>query len=81
MTVVEFLGGPREVSGLVGKHISRVYRWMKPSDAGGMDGVIPAKDQRKLLHYAQQVGADLRPEDFFASDRLRKVLVSAKEAA
>ncbi|MBD9652019.1 hypothetical protein IB267_27030 [Ensifer sp. ENS09] len=80
-SVITFLGGAKAVSRIVGKHVSRVYRWTYPETAReGCGGLIPAKDQRKLLYYAQTECVDLRPEDFHSAERLQSLLAH-REAA
>jgi len=81
-SIVRLLGGVSTVATVVGKHVSRVYRWTYPTNVReGTGGIIPAKDQRALLEYARSEGVDLRPEDFFSADRIRSMLAAASEAA
>lgn len=79
-SVIEFLGGAQAVASIIGKHYSRVYRWTYPeSTREGTGGLIPSRDQRSLLQYAQNHDVDLRPEDFFTSHRLQVLLASRAE--
>jgi hypothetical protein len=64
-TVIAKLGGAETVARITGKHVSRVYRWMKPKKIGGTGGTIPQADAVKLLHYAKAENIDLRAEHFF----------------
>lgn len=83
-SLVEFLGGPKVVAALLGRDLSRVYRWTYPEAKGGTGGLIPAREQRKLLEYCRENKIDLRADDFFSADRIQKVLaeqVARKEAA
>jgi hypothetical protein len=47
----------------------------------GTGGIVPAKDQRRLLEHARDSGKDLRPEDFFSADRLQALLSEEPETA
>lgn len=58
--------GIRNAERVTGKSLTRVYRWMASSERGGTDGVIPSKEARKLLKFAEEQGIDLKPSDFFA---------------
>lgn len=79
-SIIEHLGGAQAVAAIVGKHPSRVYRWTYPEmTREGTGGLVPSRDQRRLLEYAQSNGIDLRPEDFFSADRLQRL--KAPEAA
>lgn len=46
----------------------------------GTGGIVPAKDQCRLLEHARDSGKDLRPEDFFSPDRLIALLNEQPEA-
>lgn len=71
-SIIRHFGGAQKVAEIVGKHPSRVYRWAYPeSDREGTGGVIPAKDQRRLLDHAKATGIDLEPGDFFDASRLQ----------
>lgn len=73
-TIIRYLGGARSVATIVGKHPSRIYKWaLGPDHAEGQSGVIPARDQIKLLEYCKRNGIDLRPEDFFSANRLKSL--------
>ena len=78
-SLIEFLGGPREVAGLLGRHISRIYRWTYPEERGGTGGLIPSKEQVKLLAVSEEHALGLEPGDFFTSARLRTLLDEAKK--
>lgn len=69
------MGGAQTVAAIVGKHPTRVYKWAISCDRPeGQGGVIPARDQVKLLNYCREHNIDLRPEDFFSSERLKALL-------
>jgi hypothetical protein len=53
------------VAAVTGADRTRVYRWMRPREKGGTDGVIPAQQQQKLFDYAQKKRLPLKPADFF----------------
>lgn len=63
--VIEKCGGHAVVAALVGVDVSRVHRWTYPPERGGTGGVIPTKQQAKLLTAARASGIDLKPDDFF----------------
>lgn len=74
-TIIEFMGGAQTVAAIVGKHPTRVYKWAISCDRPeGQGGIIPARDQVKLLNYCREHNIDLRPEDFFSSERLKALL-------
>jgi len=78
-SIIRHMGGAQVVGPIVGKHPSRVYRWTYPESVReGTGGIIPAKDQRKLLDHAKANEIDLQPGDFFDASRLQAL---AKEAA
>jgi hypothetical protein len=65
-TVIDICGGPRATAELAGVHVANVYRWAYPTDRrGGRGGLIPSRQQAKLLSEARARGIDLRPEHFF----------------
>jgi hypothetical protein len=64
-TVIEKLGGYERVAAIVGRHPTRVYRWMRPVSAGGTGGLVPAKYQVVLMDYARDHGICLKATDFF----------------
>jgi hypothetical protein len=77
-SIIRLMGGAQDVGDIVGKHPSRVYRWTYPESVReGTGGVIPAKDQRKLLDHAKAKGIDLQPGDFFDATRLQAILAEA----
>lgn len=83
-TIIRYLGGANRVASILGCDATRVYRWEYPAGRNeGKDGMIPPKDARKLLEYADgEEGVDLRPEDFFDATRLRTVVdAQASETA
>lgn len=64
-TVIEKLGGFRAVADMLGKDVTRIYRWTYPKERGGTEGHVPAKDARRLIDIARTEGLDLSPSDFF----------------
>lgn len=74
-TIIEYLGGAHKVAAIVNKHPSRVYRWAYPSEKReGQGGLIPSKDQIKLLDFCHSHKIDLKPEDFFSPDRIKGII-------
>lgn len=71
VSVIRYLGGAKKVADITGKSLTRVYRWTYPDAEGGTGGIVPAREQRKLLDHAQANGIDLRPADFFDASRLQ----------
>lgn len=63
-TIVDMLGGPSVVAGVVGLHRTRVSNWARPREKGGTGGVIPHWHVRKLIEYARSIGKDLTEADF-----------------
>ena len=61
-----FARGVNRVSGWTGIEKSRVFRWSRPKEKGGCDGVIPAQHHQKILDGARREDIALAPEDFFA---------------
>lgn len=59
--------GIKLVSEITGADPTRVYRWMRPREKGGTDGIIPSKAQVKLFEHAQRERIPLSPSDFFDS--------------
>jgi len=81
-TIIRFLGGANRVASILSCDPTRVYRWEYPAGRNeGKDGMIPPKDARKLLEYADTEGIDLKPEDFFDASRLRALIVAASSEA
>ena len=64
-TVIAKAGGVGAVVAVTGKHISRVYRWMKPKAKGGTGGIIPRADAEALLRHAKQHDLPICAADFF----------------
>jgi hypothetical protein len=63
-SIIEKLGGVDTVAGIVGRDITRVYRWMYPAANGGTNGLIPSKFVLGLLDYANRKGIKLEPIEF-----------------
>lgn len=73
-TIIDYLGGAKAVAAIVGKHPSRIYRWAYPSSKReGCDGIIPLRDQQKILEYCRGAGVDIVREDFFCADRISNI--------
>lgn len=66
-TIIERVGGVRAAAEATGKNRTRVYRWMRPKDVGGTDGLIPSRYHRDLLDYARKNNLPLTPDDFFCA--------------
>lgn len=64
-TVIDICGGFEAVAEMINVHRTNVYRWGYPTDRGGSNGLIPTRQQAKLLAAARERGIDLRPEHFF----------------
>ncbi|MBX8803379.1 hypothetical protein HBA93_18925 [Ochrobactrum sp. SFR4] len=74
-TLIAYLGGAKAVSSIVGKHYSRIYRWTYGTEKReGTGGLVPAKDQKLLMEWAERNNFDLQPVDFFSSDRIKALL-------
>lgn len=81
-TIIKFLGGAPKVAAILGCDVTRVYRWEYPEGRNeGKGGIIPPKDARRLLAFAELEGKDLRPEDFFDAARVRAILEAESEEA
>lgn len=79
-TLVSYLGGAKCVAAIVGKHFSRVYRWSYPlTSREGGGGLIPAKDQLKIMEYCKLHEIDLVPADFFSHERLADKLANDRK--
>jgi hypothetical protein len=63
-SIIASLGGPDAVRGITGRHLSRIYRWMYPKEAGGSGGLIPLTEARKLIDAARERGVPLTADDF-----------------
>ncbi|WP_375666535.1 hypothetical protein [Bartonella sp. TT121SHDZB] len=63
--IIKYLGGLKTVAGIVERDVSSISRWRS---------FIPAQHQKKILTYAHDHGIDLRPEDFFYSERLQRLM-------
>jgi hypothetical protein len=76
-TIIEYLGGVRMVSSIVNKHPSRVYRWTYPVEKReGCGGIIPLRDQQRILEYSNIHGIDLVRDDFFFHERVAAILAA-----
>lgn len=62
--IVFALGGPSEVSRVVGVHRTRVSNWMRSKEKGGTGGLIPLKYVAQLLAFAKRKGVELSADDF-----------------
>lgn len=63
--VIAKCGGIEATATLVGRHRSVVNRWLRPKEAGGTGGLVPATHQQTLMRAARKQGFDLVAEDFF----------------
>jgi len=63
--IIEKVGGAHTVAQITGRSVTRVYRWMYPSNRGGTGGLIPHREARKLLEYAAENKIDLKAGEFF----------------
>lgn len=68
-SIIAQFGGPDVVSGITGRSVSRVYRWMYPQSRGGTGGVIPHREAMKLLDHARDHSLDVTADDFLQSPR------------
>lgn len=59
--------GIKRVSEITGADPTRVYRWMRPKEKGGTDGIIPSKAQMRLFEHAKRENVPLSPADFFGA--------------
>lgn len=66
-TVIAKAGGVEAVVAVTGKHVSRVYRWMRSKEKGGTGGLIPPGSASAILQHAQKTGLPITAADFFAS--------------
>lgn len=74
-TIIDYLGGAKLTAMIVGKHPSRVYRWAYPLDKReGCGGIIPLRDQQRILEYCVENSIDLTRDDFFSCNRIAKLL-------
>lgn len=64
-TVIAKAGGVEAVVAVTGKHISRVYRWMRSKEKGGTGGIIPPGSANAILQHAQKTGLPISASDFF----------------
>lgn len=62
----ELSKGIDNVARITGADRTRVYRWMRPKAVGGTDGLIPARQQRKLFQHAQKERLPVELRDFFS---------------
>lgn len=53
------------ISEITGSDRTSVYRWMRPKEKGGTGGLVPTKQQPKLLEYAKENYVPLATADFF----------------
>ena len=67
-TIITKLGGPDAVATIAGVHLSRVYRWMAPKEAGGTGGTIPQRHHVALIVAARRQGVDLRADEFLSME-------------
>lgn len=63
-TIIEAFGGVNAVAGITKRHVSRVYRWQMPKEAGGTDGNIPRSAAVKLLKHARENRVNITAEAF-----------------
>lgn len=79
-TIIDYIGGAKAVAEIVGKHPSRVYRWAYPNEKReGCGGIVPLKDQQRLLDHCQRFGIDLLRDDFFSHDRIALILAKRSD--
>ena len=74
-TIIDKLGGPTLVAGIVGIHRTRVSSWQRSRETGGTDGRVPQNHIPVLLEYARKHGIELTAEDFLrasARDKSRR---------
>ena len=63
--VVQKIGSVQLTAQAAGVDESRVRRWMMPREKGGTGGLVPTRNQQRLLEWAKQHNRPLRPADFF----------------
>jgi hypothetical protein len=64
----ELSKGIDRIAKVTGTNRVSVKRWMRPKEKGGTEGLIPTRQQRKLLEYAQRASLPIEPRDFFADE-------------
>lgn len=63
--IIAKCGGHQQVADMLEVHVSRCHRWTYPKTRGGTDGLIPLRQQQKLIEAARARGIELSPADFF----------------
>lgn len=64
----QIFDGPPALSLELKVHKSTLYRCLKPKSAGGTDGEVPPKLQKKMLDLARKLGKPLSGNDFHSKD-------------
>lgn len=64
-SIIRTLGGADSVAEICGVHRTRVYKWCKPKDDAGTDGLIPHWHIRKILDHAESEGLPIEAADFY----------------
>jgi hypothetical protein len=67
--VIDRLGGIEVVSGITGRHASRIYRWMYPKEHGGTGGSIPQREAGKILAHARAHNLSITADELLAEPR------------
>ncbi|CDO40080.1 hypothetical protein BHOIPH791_14750 [Bartonella henselae] len=77
--IITYLGGHHKVANIINRNVIVVRKWAYSLEKReGKGGIIPAKYQVMLLNYARKHNIDLRPEDFFYSERLQNLMSKEK---
>lgn len=73
-SIIEKLGGPSKVAGIVNVHRTRVSNWKRPKESGGTGGAIPFKHVPALLDAARGMGIPLSADDFLPVNSVSRLL-------
>lgn len=71
-SIVAKFGTLKRLADAAGVSESRACRWRLPKELGGTGGLIPSTRQQRILEWAGANGINIRPEDFFASAKVRR---------
>ena len=61
--------GIDQVAEITGVSRVQVYRWMRPREKGGTEGLIPSQHLKAMFEYAKDKRLPVRPADFFGVGR------------
>jgi len=80
-SIIDLLGGTKEVAAIVGRTQTSVVKWRLPKDSGGTGGAVPGKCLFELYASAVSDGISVTLEEFVFTPEQRTAISRLKRGS